>query len=802
MRKSVTISLMLMALVMVSSLGFAKGGDADSNGPFTSAAPATAAFAKVAPADIAGKWAPLTPVPKGMAYNTAAYYNGAIYTFCGITAGNAPFSEVYKYDIASDTWTEVLKLQTPRMLAMAHTIGDKIYIVGGYSTANPFTTHGEVLEFDPATNTVTEKAKMLSPVYAGASFVYDGKIWVLGGGTTSFQVATSVVQIYDPATDTWGVSNSMLPQTLRSFSAQVVGDDVYFVGGYNVSGGRGIYYADVYKGAITGNEIAWTKLKDFPDGGIMRQSMGTDGSKIYLTGGYTQQIQTQGTVTTKTYSYDPATDTWTGETPKITGVLYASQMLPDGNGKFYVVGGQTAQQYSNAFEVFDANAAASPIAVLAQDEVNLWVKKTTKYQIAAGLGNVGGAPLQWSAEVDAAATWLTLDGATSGIVETASQSAISMEIDPSALAEGEHTGVVTFTTNDPDNATLTFTVTINVQEADVDTDIFVLAEQYTGTWCGYCPYGADSLKAVAGRVGDRMVRMAWHQGDPMEIPAYETYDAYMNVTGYPTASINRIKWPGESNIPISRGDWGNRVRFLLENARSPITLSIVDKDYNESTKEYTFTAKAFMHQSMEGDIRFNAVVTESGFDYEQTIYTSQGTQKLNPYIHSDVVMGIYPDVFGQKIGGGNLTTQNEYTYTFSFTSPHVDHTQANIIIFVHEIYRDGPGPVYQSYSESLMEGIVLDVEDAPTPGQFALRQNYPNPFNPTTTISFDVPERSHVMLTLHDNLGRNLGSIVDGTYEAGTHNVVFNGAELNSGTYFITMTAGDVVKTRSMTLVK
>ena len=226
MRKSVTISLMLMALVMVSSLGFAKGGDADSNGPFTSAAPAAAAFAKGAPADIAGKWAPLSPVLRGMAYNTAAYYNGAIYSFSGITVQNAPFNEVYKYDIASDTWTEVLKLPTARMLGMAHTIGDKIYLVGGISVTQPFTTQGAVLEFDPATNAVTEKASMLSPVYAGGSFVHDGKIWVLGGGTTSFQVQTSVIQIYDVATDTWTVSNTLLPQGLRSFSAEVIGDDV------------------------------------------------------------------------------------------------------------------------------------------------------------------------------------------------------------------------------------------------------------------------------------------------------------------------------------------------------------------------------------------------------------------------------------------------------------------------------------------------------------------------------------------------------------------------------------------------
>ena len=39
---------------------------------------------------------------------------------------------------------------------------------------------------------------------------------------------------------------------------------------------------------------------------------------------------------------------------------------------------------------------------------------------------------------------------------------------------------------------------------------------------------------------------------------------------------------------------------------------------------------------------------------------------------------------------------------------------------------------------------------------FNLYQNFPNPFNPITTISFDLPDESFVMLTVYDLAGKKV----------------------------------------------
>ena len=88
------------------------------------------------------------------------------------------------------------------------------------------------------------------------------------------------------------------------------------------------------------------------------------------------------------------------------------------------------------------------------------------------------------------------------------------------------------------------------------------------------------------------------------------------------------------------------------------------------------------------------------------------------------------------------------------------------------------------------------------PEDYTLHQNYPNPFNPQTTLRFDVPEASHVSLVVYDVLGRQVRVLVDGTREAGTHEVVFEAGNLPSGTYLMRLVTPQGSFVQTMQLVK
>jgi len=85
---------------------------------------------------------------------------------------------------------------------------------------------------------------------------------------------------------------------------------------------------------------------------------------------------------------------------------------------------------------------------------------------------------------------------------------------------------------------------------------------------------------------------------------------------------------------------------------------------------------------------------------------------------------------------------------------------------------------------------------------FQLEQNYPNPFNPSTTISYDIPVRTHVNLSVYGPLGQRMATLVDEIEDPGTHRVRFDGSGLSSGAYFYRIQASGFTRTRAFLLVR
>ncbi|SMO53886.1 Por secretion system C-terminal sorting domain-containing protein [Gracilimonas mengyeensis] len=97
---------------------------------------------------------------------------------------------------------------------------------------------------------------------------------------------------------------------------------------------------------------------------------------------------------------------------------------------------------------------------------------------------------------------------------------------------------------------------------------------------------------------------------------------------------------------------------------------------------------------------------------------------------------------------------------------------------------------------------VHNEKEGSIPDKSSLNQNYPNPFNPSTVISYQIPENSHVELKVFDMLGREISTLVNERKSVGAYEVNFEASELSSGMYIYTLKAGDFTQTKKMMLIK
>jgi hypothetical protein len=95
-----------------------------------------------------------------------------------------------------------------------------------------------------------------------------------------------------------------------------------------------------------------------------------------------------------------------------------------------------------------------------------------------------------------------------------------------------------------------------------------------------------------------------------------------------------------------------------------------------------------------------------------------------------------------------------------------------------------------------------------TPRSYVLSvSNYPNPFNPRTTVSYTVPSRGPVTISIYDANGARVATLFKGERAAGAYSVQWDGRTDNaavaaSGVYFARIEHSSGTRTKKMVLLK
>ncbi|MCB2212581.1 S8 family peptidase [bacterium] len=96
-----------------------------------------------------------------------------------------------------------------------------------------------------------------------------------------------------------------------------------------------------------------------------------------------------------------------------------------------------------------------------------------------------------------------------------------------------------------------------------------------------------------------------------------------------------------------------------------------------------------------------------------------------------------------------------------------------------------------------------DADIVNIPGEYSLGVAYPNPFNPTTTVAVNLPETVELTVHVYNVTGQIVATLANGSLNAGQHQLVFDGANLSSGLYFIHASVpGQLDAIQKVTLMK
>lgn len=220
--------------------------------------------------------------------------------------------------------------------------------------------------------------------------------------------------------------------------------------------------------------------------------------------------------------------------------------------------------------------------------------------------------------------------------------------------------------------------TITIKSIEPTHTTKVLLEDYTGTWCGFCPRLASKIDEITESNKD-VIAVALHNDNDFLFPGISVLESAFNVTGYPSGRINRTLVWSETSIEVTTH---------LSNKKN-LGLAI-----SSSINENKITATVKVHYDVKSDGVNKLVVylLENNLLADQVNYynddeNSPWYQKGNPiknFTHNHTARAALTNALGDIIPDSDVQTGNTYTanLTLNLPSSIKDKNNLELVAFV------------------------------------------------------------------------------------------------------------------------
>lgn len=336
---------------------------------------------------------------------------------------------------------------------------------------------------------------------------------------------------------------------------------------------------------------------------------------------------------------------------------------------------------------------------------------------------------------------------------------------------------------------------------------FVIGEEATGTWCGWCPRGAVMLDRMEENYQGFFQGIAVHNGDPMVV---EEYDDGMGdyISGYPSALVDREADIDPSDIETD---------FLKHILIPPHAVIEVGARMDDADQAINVSLTYECVDAMVGDYRAVAVLVESGVTgtesrYAQAnYYSGGGNGEMGGYealpnpvpavdmVYDHVARAIAPEFGGlANAFGGDLAVGEVHTLTFKIP---IDASWDLSHMHVVGMLIDPAGKIDNGMSATLDDAIAngftynTGVTEAAQSATDLLL--YPNPATDQAVISLNLQAETNVQVTVRNMMGQTIASRNYGQLQGNTQLPIVTGGWA-TGLYLVEVQTGEQVQTTNL----
>lgn len=336
----------------------------------------------------------------------------------------------------------------------------------------------------------------------------------------------------------------------------------------------------------------------------------------------------------------------------------------------------------------------------------------------------------------------------------------------------------------------------------------LLIQEYTGAWCGYCPEGSQFLEDLAK--GDpTMVPVAIHSGDEMETLEGGTI-AGIAASGYPSASFDFHRFPGEGDVGVGRNQWFNRALERID-AVVPVKVEVQSHTYNRDTRELEVTVKTDFIGATKEDLRLNVWLIEDEVTGPLGETGNNGWNNANyfddditspffglgPYlepdefVHEHVLNASLTGTWGDdaaypiEVSSGASFT-NTYTYVLPEAAGAEQHWKAEDVHVVVFVSRFNVNPKKRSILNANRGITFLTGLGAPLE-ELASSQINPNPVSDRSTLTVNMVEAADLNIRIFNQLGLEVKSLQKAHFPEGESQLDLEMGDLSNGIYFVSL---------------